>query len=84
MDTGYIGARFAIGYGITTLCSLIPIPVLGTVFGIGLSIAVDYLITWLVDKTGFLDTVKQWVSQVGTAIKNGWNQFKNWWNGLWS
>jgi RHS repeat-associated protein len=84
VDTGYIGARFAIGYGITTLCSLIPIPVLGTVFGIGLSIAVDYLITWLVDKTGFLDTVKQWVSQVGTAIKNGWNQFKNWWNGLWS
>jgi RHS repeat-associated protein len=84
VDTFYIGARFAIGYGITALCSLIPVPGLGTALGIGLSIAVDYLITWIVDKTGVLDTVKQCASQVGTALKNGWNQFKNWWNDLWA
>ena len=84
VDTLYIGARFAIGYGITALCSLIPVPVLGTALGIGLSIAVDYLITWVVDKTGVLDTVKQWAGQLGAKLKSAGNQIKNWWNELWA
>ena len=84
VDTFYIGARFAIGYGITALCSLIPVPVLGTALGIGLSIAVDYLITWVVDKTGVLDTVKQWAGQLGAKLKSAGNQIKNWWNELWA
>ncbi|WP_438847647.1 RHS repeat-associated core domain-containing protein [Anaerocaecibacter muris] len=83
VDTVYKGVRFAIGVGITALCSLIPVPVLGTVIGIGLSIAVDYLITWTMETaTKALSAIKSWAAGVGKAIKTGWKKFTSWLKGL--
>ncbi len=75
VDTSYIGVKFAIGYGITTLCSMIPIPVIGTLLGIAISVGVNYLIDWIVGETGILSSIKSWAAEVGESIKSGWNYF---------
>ena len=75
VDTSYIGVKFAIGYGITTLCSMIPIPVIGTLLGIAISVGVNYLIDWIVGETGILNSIKSWAAEVGESIKSGWNYF---------
>ncbi|MCH5164496.1 MAG: RHS repeat-associated core domain-containing protein [Clostridiales bacterium] len=83
VDTIYIGARFAIGVGITALCSLIPIPIIGTGIGIGLSILADYLITNVMESwTNWMSTIKSWAADVGNSIKRGWNNFTSWLHGL--
>ncbi len=85
VDTVYTGARFAIGVGITALCSLIPVPVFGTLIGVVLSIAVDHLVTWVMETaTNVLSTIKTWAAQVGNAIKTGWNKFTSWLVGIFS
>ena len=80
VDTVYIGAKFAINYGIMAACSLIPIPVIGPLIGLGLSIGLNYLIDWIVGETGILNTVKTWAADVGESIKNGWDYF---WSFAW-
>ena len=65
VDTVYLGIRFAIGVGITSLIStLIPIPFLGTLVGIGVSMAVDVVIQFIFEATGVLDQIKSWASDV--------------------
>ena len=72
VDTVYILLRFAVGYGISALCSLIPDPFLATVAGIVASMTVDKIITVLVEDTGLLDKIKDWAAGVGEAIANFW------------
>ena len=83
VDTLYIGARFALGYGITALFSFIP--GIGPFLGIGVSLAVDCFITWVMDEgTNALNDIKNWAAQVGSSIKSWWNGVKRWWNSLWA
>ena len=77
VDTIYIGARFAIGVGITALCSLIP--GVGFLVGVGISIDVDYAITWIMEKaTNALETIKDWAAKAEAKVKEGWHRLTNW------
>ena len=81
VDTVYIGGRFAIGWGITALCTaLIPIPIFGTAIGVLVSLAVDHLIQFVVSETGALGSIKSWAADVGSDIAEGWNYF---WSFAW-
>ena len=81
VDTIYLSTRFAIGAGITTLVSsLIPIPFLGTLVGIGVSMLVDVFIQFMFEATDTLNQIKSWAADVGQSIVNGWNYF---WSFAW-
>ena len=81
VDTLYLGIRFAIGVGITTAISaLIPVPFLGTIIGVGVSMLVDAFIQLMFETTGLLNQIKIWASDVGQYIVNGWNYF---WSFAW-
>ena len=81
VDTLYLGIRFAIGVGITSLIStLIPIPFLGTLIGVGVSLAVDAFIQFMFESTDLLNQIKLWAADVGQSIVNGWNYF---WSFAW-
>lgn len=70
VDTVYKGARFAIGYGITELCSMIPVPVLGTLIGVFCAFAIDLLIQLLFEGFGWLDAIKDGLSSSKGANKS--------------
>ena len=73
--------NFSIEPGITTLVSsLIPIPFLGTLVGIGVSMLVDVFIQFMFEATDTLNQIKSWAADVGQSIVNGWNYF---WSFAW-
>ena len=78
VDTAYIVGRYAVGFLVSTLVSMLFGGVIGWILAVGLSILVDQ---WIQNNMGeVLNDIKIWAAGVGESIVNGWNYF---WSFAW-
>ena len=73
VDTVYICTQYAIGAGIVSLCSMIPL--VGWLIGIVVSLSVNSFIQWIMEN-GLLEKIKSFAAELDNSINN-------WWNDLW-